>query len=89
MLDRPETGVTRRETVGDGLRSAAPSRTASASSSLTLWADTTPIEELTVPAVVEHLESVVSPIEPAPILMGHSAGGVFTQLLMIWTAARA
>ena len=35
-----------------------------------------------VPAVVEHLESVVSQIEPAPILMGHSAGGVFMQLLM-------
>ena len=47
-----------------------------------LNADPTPIAELTVPAVVEHLESVVSQIEPAPILMGHSAGGVFTQLLM-------
>ena len=47
-----------------------------------LNADPTPIEDLTVPAVVEHLESVVSQIEPAPILMGHSAGGVFTQLLM-------
>ena len=47
-----------------------------------LNADPTPIEDLTVPAVVEHLESVVSEIEPAPILMGHSAGGVFTQLLM-------
>ena len=47
-----------------------------------LNADPTPIEELTVPAIMEHLESVVSPIEPAPILMGHSAGGVFTQLLM-------
>jgi pimeloyl-ACP methyl ester carboxylesterase len=47
-----------------------------------LNADPTPIEELTVPAVMEHLEAVVSPIEPAPILMGHSAGGVFTQILM-------
>ena len=47
-----------------------------------LNADPTPIEDLTVPAVVEHLESVVSQIEPPPILMGHSAGGVFTQLLM-------
>jgi pimeloyl-ACP methyl ester carboxylesterase len=47
-----------------------------------LNADPTPIEDLTVPAVVEHLESVVSPIEPAPILMGHSAGGVFMQVLM-------
>ena len=35
-----------------------------------------------MPAVIEHLESVVTQIEPAPILMGHSAGGVFTQLLM-------
>ena len=35
-----------------------------------LNADPTPIEDLTVPAVIEHLESVVSQIEPAPILMG-------------------
>ena len=47
-----------------------------------LNADPTPIEELTVPAVVEHLESLSREIAPAPILMGHSAGGVFTQLLM-------
>jgi pimeloyl-ACP methyl ester carboxylesterase len=44
--------------------------------------DTTPIEQLTVPAVVEHLESVVQGLDTPPILMGHSAGGVFTQLLM-------
>ena len=47
-----------------------------------LNADPTPIEELTVPAVIEHLESVVSELDAPPILMGHSAGGVFTQLLM-------
>ena len=47
-----------------------------------LNADPTPIEELTVPAVVEHLESVVNELDAPPILMGHSAGGVFTQLLM-------
>jgi hypothetical protein len=47
-----------------------------------LNADPTPIEDLTLPAVIEHLESVVSQIDPTPILMGHSAGGVFTQLLM-------
>ena len=34
-----------------------------------------PPADLTVPAIVEHLESVVSPLDPAPILMGHSAGG--------------
>ena len=47
-----------------------------------LNADPTPIEELTVPAVIEHLESVVGELDAPPILMGHSAGGVFTQLLM-------
>ena len=44
--------------------------------------DPTPIEQLTVASVVEHLESVVSPIDPAPILIGHSAGGTFVQILL-------
>ena len=45
--------------------------------------DPTPIVDLTVPAVMEHLGVWSSRrVEPAPILMGHSAGGVFTQLLM-------
>jgi pimeloyl-ACP methyl ester carboxylesterase len=47
-----------------------------------LRADPTPIEELTVPAVMEHLEGVVGELEAPPILMGHSAGGVFTQILL-------
>jgi pimeloyl-ACP methyl ester carboxylesterase len=47
-----------------------------------LNSDPTPIEQLTVPAVVEHLESVVGELDTPPILMGHSAGGVFTQLLL-------
>ena len=47
-----------------------------------LNADPTPIEELTVHAIMEHLESVVGEVATPPILMGHSAGGVFTQLLM-------
>jgi pimeloyl-ACP methyl ester carboxylesterase len=44
--------------------------------------DPTPIEQLTVAAVVERLEGVVGELDSSPILMGHSAGGVFTQLLM-------
>jgi len=47
-----------------------------------LNADPTPIENLRVEQVVEHLEKVVGEIETPPILMGHSAGGVFTQLLL-------
>jgi len=47
-----------------------------------LNADPTPIEEVTVPAIIEHLASVIRPIDPPPILIGHSAGGVFVQILM-------
>jgi pimeloyl-ACP methyl ester carboxylesterase len=47
-----------------------------------LNADPTPIEKLTVPQVVEHLESVIGGLDSPPILMGHSAGGVFTQLML-------
>ena len=47
-----------------------------------LNADTSPIEALTVPAVVEHLEAVVGELESPPILIGHSAGGAFVQLLL-------
>jgi pimeloyl-ACP methyl ester carboxylesterase len=47
-----------------------------------LNADPTPIVELRVPAIIEHLESVVSALDTAPIIMGHSAGGAFTQILL-------
>ena len=47
-----------------------------------LNADTSPIEALTVPAIIEHLEAVVGAIETPPIIMGHSAGGAFTQILL-------
>ena len=47
-----------------------------------LNADPTPIEQLTVPAIVEHLESVVGGLDRPPILIGHSAGGVFVQILL-------
>ncbi len=47
-----------------------------------LNADTSPIEALTVPAILEHLGSVIDSLDTQPILMGHSAGGAFTQLLM-------
>ena len=47
-----------------------------------LNADTTPIEKVTVPEIVAHLESVVGGLDKPPIIMGHSAGGVFTQVLL-------
>ena len=47
-----------------------------------LNADPSPITALTVSAVLERLESIVRPLDTPPILMGHSAGGVFVQLLL-------
>ena len=47
-----------------------------------LNADPSPIKDVTAPEIVEHLESVVKELDSPPILMGHSAGGVFVQLLL-------
>ena len=47
-----------------------------------LNADPAPIEAVTVPQIIEHLESVVGALDAPPILIGHSAGGVFTQILL-------
>ena len=47
-----------------------------------LNADPSPIEALTVPAIVEHFESVIGELESPPIVMGHSAGGAFTQIVL-------
>jgi pimeloyl-ACP methyl ester carboxylesterase len=47
-----------------------------------LNADPSPIEALTVPAIIDHLESVVGELDRPPIIMGHSAGGVFAQILL-------
>ena len=47
-----------------------------------LNADPTPIEQVTVPQIMERLEGVVGDLDRPPILIGHSAGGVFTQVLM-------
>ena len=44
--------------------------------------DPSPIEALTIPAVVEHLENILGELDRAPIIMGHSAGGLFTQILL-------
>jgi pimeloyl-ACP methyl ester carboxylesterase len=47
-----------------------------------LNADPAPIEAVTVPQILERLEGLVGGLDAPPILMGHSAGGVFTQLLL-------
>ena len=47
-----------------------------------LNADPSPIVALTVPAIIERLESIVRDLSSPPILMGHSAGGAFVQVLL-------
>jgi pimeloyl-ACP methyl ester carboxylesterase len=47
-----------------------------------LNADPTPIENLKVPEIIEKLEGVIGGLDSPPILMGHSAGGVFTQIML-------
>jgi pimeloyl-ACP methyl ester carboxylesterase len=47
-----------------------------------LNADPSPIEALTATKIVEHLESVVRALPAPPIIIGHSAGGAFTQVLL-------
>ena len=44
--------------------------------------DPSPIERVTVPQILSHLEDVVRGAGKPPILIGHSAGGVFVQLLL-------
>jgi pimeloyl-ACP methyl ester carboxylesterase len=44
--------------------------------------DPSPIEALSVTGIVEHYESIVGELERPPIIMGHSAGGLFTQILL-------
>jgi pimeloyl-ACP methyl ester carboxylesterase len=47
-----------------------------------LNADPTPVEQVRVPAIIEHLESVIGALDAPPILIGHSAGGAFVQILL-------
>src|ERR687893_376516 len=44
--------------------------------------DPSPIEALTVPAVVEHYERIIGELDRPPIIMGHSFGGLLTQILL-------
>ena len=44
--------------------------------------DPTPIADLTLEAIVSHLEAFLDTLDTAPIIMGHSAGGAFTQVVM-------
>ena len=40
------------------------------------------IVDVTVPAIIDKIEKVIRELDKPPIIMGHSAGGAFTQVLM-------
>jgi pimeloyl-ACP methyl ester carboxylesterase len=44
--------------------------------------DPSPIEALTLPAVVEHIGGIIDELDSPPIIIGHSAGGLLTQILL-------
>jgi pimeloyl-ACP methyl ester carboxylesterase len=47
-----------------------------------LNADPSPIEKVTVPEIIDHLEAEIAKLDGPPIIIGHSAGGAFTQILL-------
>jgi pimeloyl-ACP methyl ester carboxylesterase len=65
-----------------GLRVIAPAYPGFEVEVEALNADPTPIERVKVPAIIEHLEAVIGELDSPPIIIGHSAGGVFTQILL-------
>ena len=44
--------------------------------------DPSPIARVTVPGILAHLEGVIRALPAPPILIGHSAGGAFVQILL-------
>jgi pimeloyl-ACP methyl ester carboxylesterase len=47
-----------------------------------LNANPSPIEAITVPRIMDKLGSVIGELDSPPIVIGHSAGGTFTQILL-------
>jgi len=67
---------------GKGYRVLAPAYPGFEVEVEALNADPSPIEKVTLPQIVEHLEEVVRGLDSPPILIGHSAGGTLVQLLL-------
>src|SRR5215208_3955401 len=44
--------------------------------------DPSPIGALTFPAIIEHIGGLIDELDKPPIIVGHSAGGVLTQILL-------
>src|SRR5689334_23371052 len=67
---------------GKGYKVLAPAYPGFEAEVEALNADPAPIERVTVAQIVEHFEEVIGALDEPPILIGHSAGGVFVQILL-------
>ncbi len=67
---------------GKGYRVLAPAYPGFEVEVEALNADPTPIENLSFPEVIKRLERIVGKLDTPPILIGHSAGGAITQILL-------
>jgi pimeloyl-ACP methyl ester carboxylesterase len=65
-----------------GHRVLAPSWPGMESEVEALNADPSPLASLTAEQILDHYESIVIEIERPPIVMGHSLGGTFAQILL-------
>jgi pimeloyl-ACP methyl ester carboxylesterase len=67
---------------GKGYRVIAPAYPGLEVEVEALREDPSPIEALTIPAIAEHFEGTMDELDRPPIIMGHSAGGLLTQVLL-------
>jgi pimeloyl-ACP methyl ester carboxylesterase len=67
---------------GKGYRVIAPAYPGLEVEVEALREDPSPIEALTIPAIIDHFEGIMDELDSPPIIMGHSAGGLITQILL-------
>jgi len=65
-----------------GLRVLSPSWPGMDGDVEALRADTSAFDDLGIEAILDHYASIVSGLDSPPIIMGHSFGGAFTQVLL-------
>ncbi len=65
-----------------GLRTLAPSWPGMDGPIEQLRADASAVEDLGIVEIVDHYEGIIRALDAPPIIVGHSFGGVFTQMLL-------
>ena len=67
---------------GEGYRVLTPTYPGFEGGVEALREDPSPIEALTFPAIIERIGGIIDELDSPPIIIGHSAGGVLTQILL-------